>query len=130
MPIPGRAPTAGKPPRPSALGGPSGPGGNAMLQPGTGAGSQAMALGKIDGVMDTLSSMLDAFPGGSEEVTAILGAMKLLNNLQRKKSQPKPVPAPPIPATRPGSSLGGLSGPHPTGGGEMPGVGPPPVEGM
>lgn len=107
-PIQPRGPAAGKPPMPSPLGGPSGPGGGPMVSPGTGAGQQAMALGQIEGVIDTLFKIAAPFDAGSPELTSILGAIKLLNNMARKKPQDTPRPAPGIPAVQPGAGLGGM----------------------
>jgi hypothetical protein len=94
-----------------------------MVSPGTGAGSQAMALGQLDGVIETLFKIAGAFEPGSPELTGILGATKLLNNLKRKKPDTgasAAPPAPPIPAVQPGS-VGIPKGPLPPGG-EQPGM--------
>lgn len=96
-----------------------------MVSPGPGAGHQAMALGQIDGVMDTLFSMAGAFEPGSPELTSLLGAIKLLNNLKRKKPEAAGAaspPAPPVQAMKPG---GMPNGPLPPGGGP---AGEPPGE--
>lgn len=88
-----------------------------------------MALGQVKGIIETLFKMAGSFEAGSPELTAILGAAKLLNNLNRKKPDEGPSaapPPPPIPAVQPGG--GGLpTGPlPPTGGppGGPPGMGP------
>ena len=99
-----------------------------MVSPGTGAGQQAMALGQVKGIIETLFKMAGSFEPGSAELTAILGAAKLLNNLNRKKLDTSAAPpVPPIPAVQPGG--GGLpTGPLPPGGG--PTGGPPGMPAM
>jgi len=102
-----------------------------MVSPGTGAGQQAMAMGKIEGVMNTLFGIEEAFPAGTEEKTTLLAVLKLLNNLIRKKPEEKAPPAPPIPAVQPGGA-GLPTGPLPPGAGDPLGGQPgaiPPIDG-
>lgn len=77
-----------------------------MVSPGTGDGQKAMALGQIEGVIETLMKIAEPFEAGSPELTSLLGAIKLLNNMARKKPGETPggdkPPVPPIPGMQPG----------------------------
>lgn len=108
----GPMPPMGAIPRPpkGVVGGPQGPGGSPMVQPGTGEGMKARALQSIKTIMENLLKESRAFEAGSPELKTILRAASDLNALfNTKKGGESATPPPPVPPVQPGAGLGGVS---------------------
>lgn len=105
----------------SPIMGPSGPGASPMVSPGTGAGVQAQAMRRLQGVIQTLMEIGGSLGATHPAFNAVASSVKSLSGALNKEQEPPKTPLP-VPGTPPGAGLGGA--PRPPTGNAPPGGGP------
>jgi len=97
-----------------------------MVSPGTGAGMQARALRQLEPMIRNLMRIGAELGPAHPAFNAIATASKALSGAMNMKEEPKAAQSPiPVPATPPGSGVGGIGKPptglpSPAGGGAGP----------
>ena len=100
----------------SPIGGPSGPGGSPMVSPGTGAGMQARAKQRLQGLLRNLMEMTRDFAADLEAFNDLAQAIRAIGRVVNKTPATEAPKTPlPVPPTMPGAGLGGMPGGPPTG---------------